>query len=195
MKPLFSPRCVALFFSLLGFVASLPVQGQNPVISSLSGNGSLTCSNLAPGSTAVIEWAASLAGPWRTNWSGLDAVSVGTNGTIQVEVPMFYRVRGITPLAFTNHAPIAVDDNVNGVVDTPLVRAASVFLANDVDPDAQPLTIIAVANAVNGFVSLAAGTITFTPSAGFTGSASFDYTITDGEFTDTGHVTVLVLGN
>jgi hypothetical protein len=73
-----------------------------------------------------------------------------------------------------------------------LVRATSVFLANDVDPDGQALTITAVGNAVNGFVSLSAGTITFTPGAGFTGLASFTYTVSDGTLTDTGLVTIVV---
>jgi len=36
-----------------------------------------------------------LSGPWNTNWAGLDAVVVGSNSTITVSVPMFYRVRGV----------------------------------------------------------------------------------------------------
>lgn len=181
-----------LLLLLCGGLAGLTVQAQNPVITSFSANGSLTCSNLAPGSVAVIEWAATLAGPWRTNWSGLDAVSVGTNGVIQVAVPMFYRVRGVIPVTVTNRAPIAVDDYEMVAVNTVLERATSVFLANDVDPDGQALTITGVANAVNGFITLSAGTITFTPGAGFTGFASFTYTVSDGILTDTGLVTIEV---
>jgi formylglycine-generating enzyme required for sulfatase activity len=77
-------------------------QAQAPVITSFSGNGVLVCSNLAPGSVATVEWASSLSGPWQTNWAGLDAVTVASNGMIQVSVPMFYRVRGV---AQTNSAP------------------------------------------------------------------------------------------
>ena len=47
------------------------------------------------GSVASVEWASSLDGPWQTNWTGLDAVSVAASGTINVSVPMYYRVRGI----------------------------------------------------------------------------------------------------
>lgn len=68
--------------------------GQSPVISSFSQNGELVCTNLLPGTVASVEWASSVAGPWTNNWVGLDAVQVGSNGTIQVSVPMFYRVRG-----------------------------------------------------------------------------------------------------
>ena len=37
-----------------------------------------------------------------------------------------------------------------------------------------------------------AGTITFTPDPMFVGTAGFDYTVSDGSLTDTGHVTVSV---
>jgi len=77
-------------------------KAQALVITSCSGNGVLVCSNLAPGSVATVEWASSLSGPWQTNWVGLDAVTVASNGMIQVSVPMFYRVRGV---AQTNSAP------------------------------------------------------------------------------------------
>ena len=69
--------------------------GQAPVITSFSQNGLLVCSNLNPGSVASVEWASSVTGPWTTNWAGLDAVTVDSNGTISVSVPMFYRVRGV----------------------------------------------------------------------------------------------------
>ena len=55
------------------------------------------------GSTAAVEWASSLSGPWNTNWAGLDAVTADSNGIIEVSVPMFYRVRGVA--APTNTAP------------------------------------------------------------------------------------------
>jgi sulfatase modifying factor 1 len=86
----------------LALGANVGAQAQEPVITSFSGNGVLVCSNLAPGGVAAVEWASSLSGPWQTNWAGLDAVTVASNGMIQVSVPMFYRVRGV---AQTNSAP------------------------------------------------------------------------------------------
>ena len=73
---------------------SLPVMGQAPVISSLGRNGELVCTNLEPGTVASVEWASSVDGPWTTTWAG-DAVSTDSNGTIRVQVPVFYRVRGV----------------------------------------------------------------------------------------------------
>ena len=84
-----------LFIGLVFLAGVHSTLAQLPVITSFSQNGLLICSNLQSGTVASVEWASSLAGPWQTNWAGLDAVTVGTNGTISVSVPMFYRVRGV----------------------------------------------------------------------------------------------------
>jgi len=90
-------------FLALAFLAGIThAAAQQPVITSFSQNGVLVCTNLQPGTVASVEWASSLAGPWQTNWSGLDAVTVGPNANIQVSVPMYYRVRGV---AYTPPAP------------------------------------------------------------------------------------------
>ncbi|MFO1487008.1 MAG: Ig-like domain-containing protein [Verrucomicrobiota bacterium] len=194
LPKIFSRRIIVAAGALL-MLMCLGVQAQNPVITSFSFNGSLTCSNLAPGSTAVVEWASSPSGPWRTNWNTLEAVNVGTNGVINVLVPMFYRVRGVAAAPATNRPPVAVDDNEAVAANTSLVRAASVFLANDIDPDGQTLTLVSVSNATNGNVLLSAGTVIFTPQSGFTGIATFNYTVSEGTLTDTGVVTIVVGGN
>ena len=82
--------------------ADLRANAQAPVVSSFSQTGVLAVTNLVPGSLASVEWASSVTGPWHTNWAGLDAVTVDTNGVIQVHVPTFYRVRGF---ASTNPPP------------------------------------------------------------------------------------------
>ena len=87
-------QAIGIGLCALALVASVAALGQ-PVISSFSGNGILVCGNLATGTVATVEWAWSLSGPWNTDWAGLDAVTVGTNGSIQVSVPMFYRVLGV----------------------------------------------------------------------------------------------------
>ena len=79
-----------------------------------------------------------------------------------------------------NDAPVATADTATTPEDTPLVIAASALTANDTDVEGQPLSVISVQGAVNGAVSLAAGTITFTPTANYNGPASFTYTIDDG---------------
>ena len=87
-------RTMIIGLCALAFGVTVVAQAAAPVITSFSGNGVLVCSNLAPGSVAVVEWASSVAGPWTNNWAGLDAVTADANGKIQVSVPMFYRVRG-----------------------------------------------------------------------------------------------------
>ncbi len=172
----------------LWFLTGLTALAESPAIIAFGQNGQLVCSNLPPGGTAVVEWSASPSGPWRTNWTGLDAVTASSNGVIQVSVPMFYRVRSVA----SNHAPVAVDDLDSTPEDTPLIRATSVYRANDSDPDGDTLTITAVSGAINGTVTLTGTNITFTPAANFSGSAGYDYTVSDGTLTDVGHVTVTV---
>ena len=93
-------------------------QAAAPVITSYSENGVLVCSNLVPGSVASLEWASALPnGPW-SNWPGMEAVLVDSNGMIQVNVPMWFRVRG------TNSPPA-------GMV---LIPAGSFVMGNCMDP-------------------------------------------------------------
>ena len=97
MKRLFMKtisRTLSLGLCALALGVTVAVQAAAPAITSFSGNGVLVCSNLPPGTTATVEWASSLAGPWQTNWAGLTSVTADSNGVIQVSVPMFYRVRG-----------------------------------------------------------------------------------------------------
>jgi formylglycine-generating enzyme required for sulfatase activity len=77
-------------------VLTLPCGAQPPVITSFGQNGELVCTNLAPGTVATVEWAASLDGPWTNTWAELEALTVGSNGMIRVDVPMFYRVRVVS---------------------------------------------------------------------------------------------------
>jgi hypothetical protein len=82
-----------------------------------------------------------------------------------------------------NAPPVANSDG--GFVATknfPLSIPASALLANDTDPNGYPLSIMGVSNPNNGGVVYNASTqtITFTPTTGYVGPASFTYTITNG---------------
>ncbi|PWK76985.1 uncharacterized protein DUF4082 [Aminobacter sp. AP02] len=82
-----------------------------------------------------------------------------------------------------NTVPIASNDNGFTVSqNTPIALAGSLLLSNDNDPDGDALTITGVDNATNGSVAFNNQTnqVTFTPTSGHTGPASFRYTITDG---------------
>ena len=95
-------------------------------------------------------------------------------------------------LECVDDAPVAVDDSVSATEDTALEIADGDLLANDTDTEGDTLTLTGVSGATGGSVSLDAGTITFTPDEDLCGdgAAGFDYTVSDGTDTDTGHVTV-----
>ncbi|HEU5472686.1 MAG TPA: DUF4082 domain-containing protein [Actinophytocola sp.] len=78
-----------------------------------------------------------------------------------------------------NLPPTAGNDAVMGTFNTPLVIPAATLLANDADPNGYPLSITSVGNPTNGTVSLDAGaqTVTFTPTTGFSGLATFTYQV------------------
>ena len=82
-----------------------------------------------------------------------------------------------------NTPPVANDDTgINGIEDTELVILASDLLSNDTDSDIDPLQIISVSNPTNGAVELLHdGNVRFTPTADYAGTASFSYTISDGQ--------------
>ncbi|MCA1439188.1 DUF4082 domain-containing protein [Ensifer sp. IC4062] len=83
----------------------------------------------------------------------------------------------------TNTAPTAANDNgLLAYYNTPLSIAASAVLGNDIDVDGDTLSITGVNGATNGAVTFdsQANRIIFTPTTGYTGPASFSYTISDG---------------
>ena len=92
--------------------------------------------------------------------------------------------------------PLAQDDHALAVRGAGAPITGSV-LANDRDGAADQLDMVSVHGASTGDVTLGAdGIILFTPAAGFTGVASFRYTVTDGEHrADIGQVLVDVLNN
>ena len=90
---------------------------------------------------------------------------------------------------------IGVDGPFPVFEDSVATVAPATLIANDFDPDGDPVTFDGVLNAVNGTVAVnAQGMIVFTPDADHSGPASFDYTIIDGQGgTRTGTVAVNVL--
>ncbi len=108
-----------LLFALALMAGVHQAAAQLPVITSFSQDGLLVCSNLQAGSVATVEWASLLSGPWNSNWAGLAAVTVNSNNTIQVSVPMFYRVRGVanTPLT-TSDGMVLIPAGVFTMGDT-----------------------------------------------------------------------------
>ena len=84
-------------------------------------------------------------------------------------------------VASVNDAPTGSGETIDATEDTALTIAASVLLANEADADGDTLTIASVANASSGNVSLDGnGDVAFTPAADFSGNATFEYIVTDG---------------
>jgi endonuclease G len=89
-----------------------------------------------------------------------------------------------------NDAPVLGIDGKTTQGDTPLSFPASDLTVNDspgpANESGQTLTVTTVASNTGGTVSLNAGTITFTPSLHFSGTASFTYTVCDNGQTNGG---------
>ena len=74
--------------------------------------------------------------------------------------------------------PVAQDDALTSVAEDSGLRLIPIalLLGND---STGPLTITALSNAVGGTVTINGSNIEFTPTADFSGAASFDYTVSD----------------
>ncbi|MBV5242381.1 tandem-95 repeat protein [Mycolicibacterium sp. PAM1] len=89
-----------------------------------------------------------------------------------------------------NRAPVAADD---AVTMTPGAASITVnVVANDTDPDANPLSVTAVTGVTNGTATFTGSTITYTPVAGYSGVQTLTYTVSDGSLTDTATLTITV---
>ncbi len=76
-----------------------------------------------------------------------------------------------------NNPPIATDDPTSTYEDTAVVVTV---LANDTDPDGDPLTVVSVGAAAHGTATTDGNTVTYTPNTNFNGVESFGYTVSDG---------------
>ncbi|MCV7419201.1 tandem-95 repeat protein [Mycobacterium yunnanensis] len=97
----------------------------------------------------------------------------------------------VTPV---NDAPIVGNDSYTVVANGTLVISAPGLLANDTDPDGNPLAITAAFAPQHGTLSgvFSSGGFTYRPDAGYVGTDSFRYTVGDGTTTSEGTVTITV---
>lgn len=131
----------------------------------------------APGLTIDAATGAVTLDPSNVAYQSLaegEVVNVGavyavTDGTVTVQNTITFTVTG------TNDAPTASDLTVGGIENITVLGAVA---ANDVDGD---VLTYSASNAVNGAVSMDAGTgaFEFEPNANFAGVASFEFTVTD----------------
>lgn len=155
--------------------------------------------NPAGALNAPINMTLGTAGQYFVKISGTGKGDPLTNGFSSYASLGNYRITG-TVQAYTgggggttNLPPVANSDSATTTVNTPVTVNV---LANDTDPNGDTLTLISVSNAVNGTVSISNNQVVFTPTSNFTGTGSFNYTISDGKGgTATGTATVTVTGS
>lgn len=127
-------------------------------------------------------------GEYRETLWGYMSGPVTVIGEFTLARPVF----NVTVPTATNNAPLTLADSATtraGVAVTINV------LANDLDPDSDPLTISSVSNPRSGTAISSGPNIIYTPNNGFAGSDSFTYVVTDGKGGEAiGAVTVTVTG-
>ena len=102
-------------------------------------------------------------------------------------------------MAEANDAPIAVDDSFDG--DEGSAITGNVLIDNgngaDSDPDGDSLAVVSgTYGTTHGSVTIQSdGTFVYTAEDGYTGTDSFEYTVTDGTDTDTAMVTLTLNGS
>lgn len=81
-----------------------------------------------------------------------------------------------------NQTPVALPNGLATMRDQPSSVPLIKLLANDSDPDGDPLSVTSVSSASQqgGTVVLAAGQLNYAPPVGFTGLDQFSYTVKDG---------------
>jgi hypothetical protein len=141
------------------------------------------------GSLAPLSSTTDESGGARATWT-LGAVGTNTAGAsagVLEGSPVAFTAEALS----TNQPPVAQDDVATTPFATPVVIDV---LANDSDPDGDPLTVESVTTPANGTATINGDqTVTYTPNSGFSGTDSFGYTISDGQgHTASATVTVTV---
>jgi VCBS repeat-containing protein len=195
-------------------VADSPTAARSSLAGSFIATSGTFSSALIPANSAVVilgKWTGaqitSIAGPGKS-------IVTKTGSAVSRNSPLttFDDVCGASP-AFQicivnggyealNQPPDAVDDTANANEDGPAV--AIDVLANDSDPDGDPITVTSTGGSPLGLVTTDAGGtgVTYDPNgqfdslaAGETDTDTFTYTISDGNGgTDTATVTVTITG-
>ncbi|MEO1509624.1 MAG: Ig-like domain-containing protein, partial [Cyanobacteria bacterium J06633_23] len=115
-------------------------------------------------------------------------VSDGNGGTTTATVTV--TVIEETPPVVTNSVPVANDDAVTTGQNTAVQVQV---LTNDSDADGDVLSVVSASAGGNGSTSIENNQVLYTPNAGFFGTDSLTYDISDGNGgTDTATVTVTV---
>ncbi|MEY3175670.1 MAG: hypothetical protein RLZZ436_3584, partial [Planctomycetota bacterium] len=111
------------------------------------------------------------------NFNGTDSFTYRASDGLLTSAPTTVTLT-VLPV---NDSPVAADDAYTTSFNTPITVVAPGLLANDRDPDADPLTAVLAVPPANGTLILnPGGSFTWTPAVGFSGTDSFQYQASDG---------------
>ncbi|NVK39851.1 MAG: cadherin-like domain-containing protein [Oceanospirillaceae bacterium] len=155
--------------------------GDTLTVTSVSGvNGSAL---INADNTITFTPADGFSGAETFNYTVSDASGATASATVSVNV---------AAPQVTNNAPNARADNASTDKHSPVTIAV---LANDTDADGDLLQLVAVTQGTQGVVQINNdGTLTYYPDKSFKDGDSFNYTVSDGELTDSTTVTISVGG-
>jgi len=169
-----TPQGTPLTVAAPGVLANDSDPDGNPITAVLvtpSPDGTVT---LNPDGSFSFAPAAAFTGTTNFSYQAVDnqgAASAPTAATVTVNVA-----------APANQPPTATADTYAIPQDTLLTVAAPGVLANDSDPDGNPLTAVLVTPSPDGTVTLNLdGSFSFAPAAAFTGTTSFSYQAVDSQ--------------
>ncbi|GAB4196061.1 MAG: hypothetical protein Tsb002_29140 [Wenzhouxiangellaceae bacterium] len=121
--------------------------------------------SIEPGDTICFQPDADFAGSTSFNYTLQDGIGTQTQGQVNLTVQ--------------NQGPSAVDDAFETQANTPVTGD---LIANDIDPNNDPLTVIDnTPPGIGSVVVNASGVFTYTPDTGVSGLDAFDYTAADGQ--------------
>jgi hypothetical protein len=137
------------------------------------------------GSVAQVGDATSATPSLTLDLAGAYVVQLVVNDGSVDSAPDSVTVTAIT----TNEPPVAVDDTAVTLLGQPVDIPV---LENDTDANGDVLTIAAVSAPTAGTTSIVGDQVRYTPNADVCSIDSFEYTVSDGQATDVGLVTVTV---
>lgn len=134
-------------------------------------------SNASSGNATVDSWGNYSYTP-NANFHGSDSftfsVSDGNGGSDTKTVNI--------SISSVPDAPVAADGSADTYEDTPL---SSYPLPTATDGDGDTVTYSKVSNPYNGSVTVSGSTFTYTPNANYYGSDSFQFSVSDGTYSNT----------
>ena len=143
--------------------------------------GTVTLDDLDPAVRAAAEQIARQAGlvdgTWEFDSAVLDIALTGLPDFAESAAQAPRNEEQPTPVQL-QHAPILVADTADTLEDTAIIIDV---LANDTDPEGDPLQVVAASDPNGGTVAvLENGQLRFTPAADFHGTTTLRYTVSDG---------------